>query len=991
MRREYTVIGDTVNLAARLMQRADGRILCDERTRSAAGSAVHFDEPRSLRLKGKAGAVTVHEPTGEPARLDTAVPVIGHAAERAGLEAALQRLQQGESGIVVLEGAAGLGKSQLVGRVVALAAAAGIMAVTGGGDPIEQSTPYFAVRPLFTRLLGLDAPELIGREARSQHLARRRALDPVLDRLAPLLAEVLELDLDDTELTAAMQGEVRAFNIQDLCVHLFAQATAAPDGSPRPVAVIVEDAQWLDSASWALVRQLADGVAPLLLVLACRPMDPPLPPAFEDLAGRARTARIRVEPLTLEDTRALLAERLPAPPSPELVRTIYDRAAGNPFFTGELALALVEGGLVVEVDGQARLGTDGGQGISLPETVQAAILARIDRLEPRQQLMLKVASVIGRSFAYHLLQSVYPVSQDRPLLRTKCDELVALDMTEPEHPDPEPSWLYRQETTREVAYDLLLFSQRRKLHEAVARSLEEHAADKLAPVYARLAWHWDRAGHADKTLFYLERAGDQAVREGAYQEAERAFTRAQALLDEHPELVPEDRVATRRAHWARQRGEALLGLGRLPESRAALERAVALLGFPLPPSLPGVGWRLVTGGSKQLGARLFRRPAAPLSEEQRAVHSEAAGAYLRLIETYFFLAGPAETLNAALQALNIAEAAGPSPELARSYALTGWILSMVPQFALADVYLALAAELVDTPEGRAARQPVRFFTGFTRVASGRWEEGREALEEAMELAEAMGDKRRWIEAVCGISSPLHYQGEYERRIQLGADVLYTSARRQGDFQAEAWGILDQLESLVAVGDLDRIGPLLDDLEPFLQHDIGRSEQVWGHGLLAHGRLLQGRLDAAWAAAVATNTAAAAMAPVAVYVFEGHAGAAEVVLGLAEAGWTGVDAPTLAAEIERACKQLERYARIFPFARARALCSRGRQSALAGKRRAARQLRAAVRAAVELRMPFEEAVAREALARVTHDGDAQARAEAIFAELGAVRRRLEPRT
>ena len=974
-RREYTVIGDVVNLAARLMQHADGAILCDQATRESA--SVPFEALPPVPIKGKAQPVPVFAPGAGVAQTVHAPAPVGRTRERALLGEVLDDLVAGRGGAVLIEGAAGLGKTRLVEDFVGRAAARGVRFLTGAGDSIEQTTPYYAWRSVFSAALGLDGVDPSDREGRRVRVMAALDGDDALLRLAPLLRDVVGVDLPDNELTAAMTGEVRAHNTQDLLVGLLRRTVG---GDAPPLTIILEDAHWFDSASWALLRQVRQGVTPLLHLVASRP---PASPSAEYLRLR-EAVHVPLGPLDLAEAGELVAERLGHPAAAELVALIHARAEGNPFFTDELALALQEAGAIEVHGGVARMAAATAErALTVPDTVHGTVLARLDRLDPRAQLMIKVASVIGRRFAAPLLAKIYPVEQDRPILAVKLTDLERLDMTTRVLPEPEPTWLYKHEITREVAYGLLLYSQRRQLHQAVAEALEASPPEDLPTLYSRLAWHWARAEDPARTLVYLGLAGEEALRKGAYQEAVGDFVEALRL---HAEQGVDEPL--RRGRWERLLGEAQLGLGNLPESRAALERALALLGYPAPATPPALGGALARGVGKQLSRRLLRRPASGPgtrgSAPARDTLKEAALAYLRLLETYFFLAGPPETLNAALAALNIAEEAGPSPELARACALTGWIVSMIPQHGLCDLYLRMAADLVASPEGREALQPVQFFTGFSRVATGRWEEGRVALEQAVELAERLGDKRRWIEAVCGLSTLLHYEGRFQRRVQMGAEVLYTSARRQGDFQAEAWGLLDQIESLVALGDMERAAPLLDALVPFLDKDIGRSEQIWGHGLLAVGWLRRGDPAAAWSSAVAANEASGRTAPVAVYCFEGYGGAAEVLLALWERG----EVPT-PEEGERqtraACAALRKYAGVFSIARPRSLVCDGLLAARVGhQNRALRSVRRGLAEARRLGMPFEEALALHHLGRLLPDDEGRAAAResaSIFLRLG----------
>lgn len=990
VRREYTVVGDTVNLAARLMQHAADTILCDTATRDAASGLVDFDELPPLSLKGKAHPVPVHVPRGETHQAGSTSILVGRRKERAALVAAVDALIAGKGRLLVLEGEAGLGKSLLAAELLELAEARGAACFSGAADSIELATPYYAWRPLFTRLLGLDAIDVADHATRRAHVLAALAGDPLAERLLPLLRDIVGVDIPDNELTAAMAGEVRAHNTQDLLVHLLRRAVGAGNGEARPTVVVLEDAHWFDSASWALLQQVVKGVEPLLLLVATRSVPESAQADYARLCASAAGGAIRLAPFTMDETRELLADRVEHPATDALTRRVYERAEGNPFFTDELILGLREAGALRVVDGQVDLASrdDAADLLVLPDTVQGMILARIDRLDPHQQLMVKVASVIGRRFGYALLRRVYPVESDLPRLRTQLSELERLDMTISAPADPDPTWLYKQETTREVAYGLLLYSQRRQLHRTVAEVLEASDSELLATLYGRLAYHWGRAEEPEKTLHYVQKAAEQALLKGAYKEAADACNEALQLQVASGKATDEA-GRLRRGHLEHILGEAHLGLGDLPQSRAALERAAGLLGFPAPASLPTVGVSLLRGVGRQLSKRLARREIRHEGVD-REVLREAALTYLSLLETYFFLATPVETLNASLQALNIAEAVGPSPELARAYALTAWIISMVPLQPVTDAYLRLAGDLAATPEGHAALQQVRFFSGFCHVGVGRFDQGDAALEEAVRLAERVGDKRRWIVAVCGHSTLLHYQGHYARRVKMGADVLYTSARRQGDFQAEAWGLLDQIESLIALGDLERSMALLDDLVPFLGEDIGRSEQVWGHGLRALGLLRAGRRQEALEAATRANVATTQVAPVAVYCYEGYAGSAEVFLALLEdpSGLGAAIPPdALLTGARQAVKALGQYARVFSIARPRSLVCQGLLAHHQGRgKQAAALLRRGADAAVALKMPFEEARALREVGRNLRPGPkrqaALQQAAAIFERLGA---------
>lgn len=531
-RREYTMIGDVVNLAARLMQAAPDTILCSAATYQASQSGIIFEELPAITVKGKSEPVRVYRPTGER---KTAVrpqsEIVGRRAEREALAEGIQTLLRGGQGVnvFVIEGEAGIGKSRLVDDIRRQADALGVTTYSGSGEPIEKSTPYYGWRNVFAQLFDLDLFE--NTEKSRRHI--RLALGSNLVRLAPLLNSVLPLNFPDNETTAALSGQMRAEQTRALLVELL-QASI----TRSPKVLILEDAHWLDSASWALVLAVSQQVKPLLLVIATRPLDEPLPSEYKQLLQAGNVQHLRLEVLSKDDSLALVCQRLRVATLPTPVaELIRERAEGNPFFSEELAYALRDSGLIEVANGECRIPPETGdlKALQFPDTVQGVITSRIDRLAPSQQMALKVASVIGRVFAFRTLLDVHPIEADKPQLAEHVQALERLDLTPLESPEPDLAYIFKHIITQEVAYNLMLFAQRRELHRAVADCYERTYTEDLTPYYPLLAHHWSRAEVWAKSYEYRTMAGDAAKVLYAYAEAALHYQGALEALAHLPE------------------------------------------------------------------------------------------------------------------------------------------------------------------------------------------------------------------------------------------------------------------------------------------------------------------------------------------------------------------------------------------------------------------------------------------------------------------------
>src|SRR6185436_9407656 len=214
--------------------------------------------------------------------------------------------------------------------------------------------------------------------------------------------------------------------------------------------------------------------------------------------------------------------------------------------------------------------------LALPDTLQAAITNRIDSLAPSQQLTRKVASVIGRIFAFRLLEAIHPIEADKSSLPDYMTTLTRLSLTLVESEAPDLAYIFKHAVTQEVAYNLMLFSQRRQLHQAVAEWIEQTYEKNIEAYYALLAHHWSQAAETSeaqrndqallKAVEYLDKAGEQAVQNYANQEVIQFFTQALELDDKlsGPEVgqaIWERNL--RRAHWHSRIGLAHYGLGSL--------------------------------------------------------------------------------------------------------------------------------------------------------------------------------------------------------------------------------------------------------------------------------------------------------------------------------------------------------------------------------------------------------------------------------------------
>ena len=819
-RMEYAMIGDAVNLAARLMQRAPdlGGVVCDRYTMNPADGVVEFEKLGTIEVKGKAKPIQIFRPLGL-AKIQARQnhEVIGRHDERRILGEHFDALLDGHGTTVVVEGEAGIGKSHLVDELVDRARAhEGARVVASHGDAIERARALFPWRDIFVGLLGLEGDDDAQREAFFSHLREDEH-----DR-APLLEAALPFDLADTEVTERMSAKGRAEARRELMVELIRRLAAR-----GPLMIVMEDAQWLDSASWDLLEAVHREVDPVLLVIASRPLrERDITAECRRLLDDPEVEILRLGPLDPRSVLDLVRLRLGADALPEsLAEMLLTKAEGHPFFTEELAYSLRDQGLIRVVDGRCVLSDEAGSfgSLSFPDTAQGVVTGRIDNLNPQQQLTLKVASVMGRRFESSVLAEVHPIADDRPHLPTYLDALSELELIHPVVAEPvdaeadaevrEALYMFKHSITQEAAYELLPFAQRRELHRSVAEWHENHQEEDLASVFALLAHHWTSAEVSEKALHYLEKAGEQAERNYAYKEVARFFARAleldEALGEDDEldyrvvELSPRRRITeriARRARWRRLLGNAKANLGQLEDGSKELVTCLHAVGERVPDSQRSWIFGLLRQIWRQGRHQLRPQRVYQVTGEAAECFLGAAQAYSRLGAYYYVSNRRLPFMFAMLAGLNAAEHAPPSPELALGYADVCNVAGLIPIHRLARHYVRLALEAAERVDDLAVSARVLSRTGIylTVVSDPRVVEN---LERSLDMAERLGDPYQWEESAFLLGMRKYFSGAWTDAADLAIGVIERS-RRSGTLVHEIWGAGLAADCALHLADLD---------------------------------------------------------------------------------------------------------------------------------------------------------------------------------------------
>lgn len=514
-RKTYTILGKTAALAARLMAKAEpGQVLTTADVLERCRSTFESTELEPFRLKGidePVAAFDLHTVSTAAAAAgpEQRVPFVGRERELTIVSAALGPVRMGFGNMVELIGEPGLGKSRLVAELQERAP--DLVGLTAVCEQYEAATPYFAFRGILRALLDLPADETAAETLRMQI----ERLDPELLPWLPLIALVLDVAVEPTREVDELQPAFRRARLHGVMEKLLSELLQSP------TLLVVEDAHWMDEASSELLRHLGTQVAgkPWLICVTRRAVEggfsaadgvPPIP-----------AMTIQLQPLSADESRELIGAAAAEGMLQHEVAAIADRAGGNPLFLQELATS-----------------SRAPEEEALPESVEAVVATRIDRLPAGDRTLLRYAAVLGATFSAELVANVLAADPEALADSEGWDRLGEFIERDPYTAG---AFRFRHALFRDAAYEGLSYQRRGELHAKVGEAYERLEHEGRGEFAELLSLHFFHAGDSEKTYRYSLTAGERAKEKFANVEAAGFYRRA---LQVGAELeLPEEEVA----------------------------------------------------------------------------------------------------------------------------------------------------------------------------------------------------------------------------------------------------------------------------------------------------------------------------------------------------------------------------------------------------------------------------------------------------------------
>ncbi len=729
LRMDYTAVGQTTHLAARMEQMAmPGSILIPVETLRLAEDYVQVKKLGPRPVKGLEALVEVYEVVGAGtvrSRLKAAAArgltrFVGRDSEMDQLRQALAQAGDGHGQVVAVIGEPGVGKSRLYWEFTHSQRTQGWLILESGSVSYGKASAYLPVSDLLRGYFQIEAHDDT-RTIREKVTGKLLSLERSLEGALSPLQRLLDLPIEDSEWQLLEPSQRRQRTLDGVKRLLLRESQV------QPVIIVFEDLHWIDTETQALLDSLVESLptARLMLLVNYRPE------YQHSWSAKSYYRQLRIDPLPPETADDLLKALLGNDPTVEaLKRLLIERTEGNPFFLEESVRTLVETKVLTGERGAYRLAKT-ARSFEMPTTAKSILAARIDRLAPDDKRLLQVAAVIGKNVPFTLLQAI--AEEPEEFLRRGLGVLQTAEFLYESQLFPDLEYTFRHTLTQEVAYASLLGLRRQALHGATGRALEALYADRLDQAYDRLAYHYSKADNAPKAIEYLTQFAEKAAAMDVHADAVTALEEARA----HAERLPaEDQdfrlinLVVRQAHSLHFLGRRQETVGLLLQHRDRLER----LGVP---SIAGQYYFWLGFAHAWLGHRAEAAQSLSRSLEEATRSDDVAlmGRAHRALAVESVYSGPLdEAVAHARQGVLLLERTEDRFWLSQALFALSYSSYFVGDFDAAIEAAARLDVLGEATASRRARANAAMMTGLSYATRGDWDAGIRSCEHARELA-----------------------------------------------------------------------------------------------------------------------------------------------------------------------------------------------------------------------------------------------------------------